>query len=111
MVRELKAAKEDKRGKMLDLIQDYGITVLDADPEALRLADVYIEARIIPENYLADALHIAIASINGMDMILSLNFKHIVSRTTEEHTGAVNKLNGYRAVEIRPPMEVAEYED
>ena len=41
VVRELKAAKEDKRGKMLDLIQDYDITVLDADPEALRLADVY----------------------------------------------------------------------
>jgi len=107
VVSELKrASNEDKRNKMLDLIMKYGISVLKPNAKASKLADIYIAEGVIPEDHHTDALHIAISSVNGIDVILSLNFKHIVSKRTEEMTGNINMQNGYRRVDIRPPTEV-----
>jgi hypothetical protein len=55
-------------------------------------------------------LHIAAAAVNDLDMIISMNFEHIVKRKTILMTEAINKLNGYRAVEIYSPREVVENE-
>ena len=55
--------------------------------------------------------NIAIAAVYGLDLIISMNFEHIVKHKTEKMTGAINTLNGYRAVEIVSPMEVIENEN
>jgi predicted nucleic acid-binding protein len=104
------ASNEKKRNNMLDLIPKYGIIVLGHNAEAERLADLYIAERVLPKDCVNDSLHIAIASVNDIDIILSLNFKHITSKITEEKTGIINIRNGYRRVDIRPPMEVVQYE-
>jgi hypothetical protein len=108
VVDELKRAPDEKREKMIGLFSEYGIEVLEPDDEASRLADLYVSEGIIPQKYRTDGLHIAIATINGLDMIISMNFQHIVKNKTEKLTGALNVLNGYRAVEIVSPMEVIE---
>jgi len=61
--------------------------------------------------YRTDGVHIAVAAVNDMDMIISMNFQHIVKRKTKIGTGSINTLNGYRAVEIVNPMEVVEDEN
>ena len=48
--------------------------------------------------------------MEDLDMIISMNFEHIVKRKTKIGTGNINALNGYRAVEIYSPMEVVENE-
>ena len=58
-----------------------------------------------------DAQHIAVATVNDIDMILSLNFRHIVRKKTEMMTGRVNADLGYRPVEIHSPMEVVDREN
>jgi len=110
VIGELEAAKGEKRGRMLNLIPEYGIRVLGENDDASGLADVYIRENVVPADHRVDALHIAISAVNNIDMILSLNFKHIVSKRTEDLTGNINIQNGYRRVEIRPPMEVVENE-
>ena len=60
--------------------------------------------------HLADASHIAAASVNALDMIVSLNFRHIVKEKTIKMTGAINTLLGYNKVEINSPMEVIDDE-
>jgi len=79
--------------------------------EAERLADTYVEQGIIPLKYRTDGIHIAVAAVNDLDMIISMNFQHIVKRKTKIGTGNVNALNGYRAVEIYTPMEVNDHEN
>ena len=79
--------------------------------EADRLADLYVAERIIPPKYRTDGLHIAIATVNELDMILSMNFQHIVKRKTVKMTGHINTMNGYHAIEIYSPMEVIENEN
>ena len=105
---ELENAPETKRDKMMGLISEYNITVLAPNDEAVKIADIYAKEGIIPLKYRADGLHIAIATVNELDMIISMNFQHIVKRKTKLATGNINILNGYRAIEIYSPMEVVE---
>jgi len=108
---ELEDAQELKRDKMMQLILDYDIAVLAPTNEAVRVADLYIAENLIPQKYRMDALHIAIATVNELDMIISMNFQHIVKRKTKIGTGNINALNGYRIVEIYSPMEVIEEDE
>ena len=108
---ELENAPEIKRDKMMSLISEYNITVLAPSDEAAILADIYTAEGIIPQKYRTDGLHIAIASVNELDMIISMNFQHIVKRKTKLATGNINILNGYRAIEIYSPMEVIDNEE
>jgi hypothetical protein len=111
VIDELERASEEKRDKMMNLFSEYNITVLEPDTAATRLADIYVSAGVIPQKYRTDGLHIAIATVNALDMIVSMNFQHIVKRKTVKMTGAINVLNGYHAVEIYSPMEVVENEN
>ena len=107
---ELRKAPEEKQEKMISLISEMKIPVLELNAEAEQLADVYVRDGVIPLKYRADGLHIALATVNDLDMIISMNFQHIVKRKTEKMTAAINTLNGYNAVEILTPMEVIENE-
>ena len=108
---ELQNAPEAKRDKMMSLINEYNIAVLAPADEAAKLANIYVEEGIIPQKYRTDGLHIAAATVNDLDIIISMNFKHIVKRRTILATGKINNLNGYRAIEIYSPMEVVDDEN
>jgi len=109
-VDELESAPNDKREKMLALISKYNIVVLAADEEAETLARKYISEDALPHGSLSDASHIAIATINELDIIVSLNFGHIVRNKTITMTGAINILLGYSPIKIEAPMGVIDSE-
>jgi predicted nucleic acid-binding protein len=111
VVDELEKAPSEKRDKMIALIEQYSISALALNDEAEQLADTYVEQGIIPLKYRTDGIHIAVAAVNDLDMIISMNFQHIVKRKTKIGTGNINALNGYRAVEICTPMEVNDNEN
>ncbi len=81
------------------------------DKEAELLAKKYIEIKAISEKYYNDALHIAIASINKADLLLSWNFKHIVNYNRIILYNSANLMFGYKRLEIRTPKEVIFYEE
>ena len=105
---ELKKAPEPKRSDMLALVDKYGITSFETDDEADRMADLYISERIIPPGYRTDAAHIAIASIRGLDCVVSYNFQHINRLRTKISTERVNYENGYKSVFICTAKEALE---
>jgi len=110
-IQELERAPVEKFEKMKGLINEYAITLLDESEEANTLAAKYQEQGILPARSTTDARHIAIAAVNDLDMILSLNFEHIVRKKTVIKTGSLNAEYGYRAVDIRSPMEVVDREN
>lgn len=110
VIEEIEKAPEEKREKMIKLVEQYSITVLALSAEAERLADLYVEQGIIPLKYRTDGVHIAVATVNELDMIISINFQHIVKRKTKIGTDSINAWNGYRTVKIYTPMEVNENE-
>ena len=103
---ELKKASEPKQSAMMSLIEKYGIHVLGTDDEAIRLANIYVKNKVMPEKYLLDGVHISIASIRELDCILSFNFEHINKLKTKRMTELINLNEGYKGITICTPMEV-----
>ena len=106
VVYELRNADEPKQTKMLELIEQYGIHLLETDDEAIRLSDIYVEKEVIPEKFALDGTHIALASICNLDCILSFNYKHINKLKTKRMTELINLNEGYKGITICTPMEV-----
>ncbi len=78
-----------------DVVERVGIT---SECEALR--DGYLFARVVGKASASDALHIAIATVVGADLVVSWNFKHIVHHTRIAGFEGVNLMRGYRSPRI-----------
>jgi hypothetical protein len=79
---------------------------IDATEEMLNLTQKYMDEKIVSEQYRSDALHIAIATVSGVDVLVSWNFKHIVNLNRIKLFNSVNLKEGYTILEIRTPSEV-----
>ena len=106
VLEELDKAAEPKRSKMLQLIPQYKIIVLEIDKRAYDLAEIYIDMGIIPVKFRIDGIHIAMTAINNIDCIVSLNFHHINKLKTKMATEIIHKMKGYNNPFICTPMEV-----
>jgi predicted nucleic acid-binding protein len=104
--RELSAAQEPKRARMLELISKYRITVLAESEESIKLAQTYISKGVIPAKKGLDARHIAVATVNAIDIILSYNFKHINKLKTKALIPAINLTEGYQTITIAQSEEL-----
>ena len=80
--------------------------VLASTDEIAGLAMEYISKGAIPKSHPEDAYHIAIAVINGIDYLLSWNFKHIVRIKTRQIVGTVNSTKGLPQITILTPGEM-----
>ncbi|MBI5506982.1 MAG: PIN domain protein [Deltaproteobacteria bacterium] len=104
-VQEL-AAAPDKVRMRLASVPEAHIEAIQLDAEARELAEAYIAAGVIRAKMLADAQHIAIASVARVDVLVSWNFKHIVNLLRIHGYNSVNLRRGYPMLEIRAPREV-----
>lgn len=108
VIREISRAPEPRKSQLEGLVRETNPLLLEVDLEAEELAERYIKEGIIPERYRSDALHIAVAVINGIEVIVSWNFEHIVKLKTRVMVNGVNRLLGYQEIEICSPEEVIE---
>jgi predicted nucleic acid-binding protein len=77
--------------------------------EAKELGELYVKENVVGPTSIEDCYHIAIATINNVDVLASWNFKHIVNFTRIKGYNAVNLKNGYNLLEIRNPKDLIEY--
>ena len=98
--------KEFVKSLRMDLTEFIEIT-----DEAVDLATEYITEKVVGQTSYADCLHIAAATINRADFLVSWNFKHIVNVEKIRGYNSINIKNGYRQLEIRSPREFEKYED
>jgi len=79
--------------------------------EILALATKYIEEKVVGQTSFDDCVHIATATINKADILVSWNFKHIVNVYRIRGYNSINLRMNYSTLEIRSPKEIIEYED
>ena len=96
------------QAQMMSLITEYAMQMLEISDEVMRIADLYIQERAVSPANATDAAHIAMAAVNGLDFIVSLNFAHIARTWTIEQVRRVNKREGYQGIGIYKPLEVLE---
>jgi len=84
---------------------------IELTEEILSLADRYIIDKVVGRTSLEDCRHIALATINRVDVLASWNFKHIVNLDRIKGYNSVNLRMGYPTIEIRTPQELVRYGD
>jgi len=92
----------------LDKYSEKQIEKVEFTEEAKTLADYYIAEEVVGNTSKADCQHIAIATLNKVDVLVSWNFKHIVNLKRIRSYNAVNLKHNYMMLEIRTPKEILE---
>ncbi len=106
---EIGNANEAKRKQLESLIKEYKPVQLTANQDVEKLSNAYLEANIVPKKFPEDIIHAAYAVAHNLDAIVSWNLKHIVKLKTKMAVNGINKLLGYREIEIVTPEEVVGY--
>jgi predicted nucleic acid-binding protein len=74
--------------------------------ECYQLAKMYIDEKVVGHTSFDDCLHIATATLNKVDILVSWNFKHIVNIFRIRGYNSVNLRLGHGTLEIRSPREI-----
>lgn len=85
---ELLGAPENVQSLLPSFNDELKIKV-ELNQEAVELADEYLAENVVGKTSRTDCFHIAMATIIGVDILVSWNFKHIVN---------VRRIRGYNAV-------------
>jgi len=107
---ELEDAPEEVQAVLEEIPEDH-TEYVELTREARDLAERYISEGVIGKRSLVDAEHIALATTNRVDVLVSWNFRHIVNLERIHGFNAVNLKTGYPLLEIRSPWEVMTYEE
>jgi len=102
---ELSLSRAEVRNHLETLPNDSKEYILN-DEQSEELADHYIKEHAVTQKSHEDALHIAVAKVNKVDVLVSWKFKHIVNLDRIRKYNAVNLMNGYPMLEIRNPREI-----
>lgn len=107
---ELALAPEKVR-KLVREMENKDTEFVSETNSAVELAREYISQNVVGRTSYSDCLHIALATINQADLLISWNFKHIVNIQRIRGYNSVNIKNGYKQLEIRSPRDLMDYEN
>ncbi|MBK0383803.1 PIN domain protein [Pedobacter sp. SD-b] len=105
---ELINAPEHVRNHLLQFSSDK-FERIELTEDAIKLADTYISEKVVGRTSLEDCRHIALATINKVDVLASWNFKHIVNLDRIKGYNSVNMRLGFPIIEIRSPRDLVKY--
>ncbi|NQS88547.1 PIN domain-containing protein [Patescibacteria group bacterium] len=101
---EIEALKQEKKRELiLSLISNF--PKLKITDNIRKVAREYVEENIISAQDFNDALHLATASIYGIQIFLSWDFAHIVNREVERKLRAFNLISGFPCIHITTPAK------
>lgn len=101
---EMSLTPEPKRQQCLDLLDS--LDLLPIEPKIAHIVNVYIAHKIMPNNGLGDALHLAIASYYECDFLLTWNCKHLANANKFQHIERINKMLGLFVPKLITPLEL-----
>ncbi len=87
------------------------VALLDTSEEAIRLGHHLVAAGGLPTKAGADALHIAVAAVHGLDYLLTWNCTHIANARTRGKIEGLCRGAGYDPPMLCTPMELMEDDD
>jgi hypothetical protein len=108
---EIDGASQDKVTQLRQLVEQFQPKVLLWETAVTELAEAYLVNKVLSPKSLSDAHHVAFASVNHLDFVISWNLRHIANVHRQEKFKLVNRLNGYhKPISLITPLEVSHYE-
>jgi len=76
------------------------------DEEITDLAQEYLSQGVLPPKCVDDAIHVAAATVEGCNAIVSWNFKHMLKLRAFIGVNGVNRMLGYGEISLVSPYEL-----
>jgi predicted nucleic acid-binding protein len=93
-----------KRGNALALLDE--LPVLDLNARIDVIVDAYLENLLMPQQPVADAIHLALASFYGCDVLLTWNCVHLANPNKFRHIQSINKRLKLAVPAVITPLEL-----
>ena len=78
----------------------------EVEPAVVEIVQVYIEHHLMPRDPLGDALHLALASFNRCDFLLTWNCEHLANANKFGHILRINSLLRVPTPAMVTPLEL-----
>jgi hypothetical protein len=82
------------------------VLLLEVDDPIAEIVEAYIHRKLMPQDPLGDALHLALASYHKCDFLLTWNCKHLANANKFDHISRVNTLLGLYVPKLVTPLEL-----
>jgi hypothetical protein len=104
VIDEASAGDATAAARRLDVLE--GITLLELGDDANALSKLLVRELSLPTRAESDAVHIALAVVNGIDYLLTWNCTHIANAVQRPKIEAACRAFGYRMPVICTPEEL-----
>ena len=109
VIDEIQAGRRiDKVKLRLQAVEKLGI--LEITEEVEFLAELLLQARALPEDQESDAIHVAVATVNGVPYLATWNLRHLANPNQKIQFDRVCRAAGYFPVRILTPKQLLEIE-
>lgn len=88
----------------LEIVRDFPL--LDLNQSVVNLAEQFLARSNLPPTADVDAIHIAVATVHGMDYLLTWNCKHIANAQIQVKLAEISLDFGYDLPVICTPYEL-----
>lgn len=95
---------EPKKSLCLEFLET--LDLLPIEPEITSIVNAYIAHKIMPNNGLGDALHLAVASYFECDFLLTWNCKHLANANKFQHIERINGMFHLFVPKLITPLEL-----
>lgn len=102
---------EEIREKLMAKISTIPFQIISEDTSSADILSIYEKEGFVRKGARLDLRHLAIATVSGVDVVVSWNFRDMVNIRTRRAVHSINLLFGYPLIEIVSPEEVIEYEE
>jgi len=82
------------------------VSLLEIADPITEIVEAYVRHKLMPQNPLGDALHLALASYYKCDFLLTWNCQHLANANKFDHIGRVNMLLGLYGPKLVTPLEL-----
>ena len=101
---ELSRGSYPNKDKAIKLASN--LPLVPVDPSISHIVQAYIRHKVMPNDPVGDALHLALASYHKCDFLLTWNCRHLANANKFGHIRRVNGMLGLYMPQLVTPLEL-----
>jgi len=106
VLEEIERCPEELKGRLIGEIRNVPFQIITEDETSADLLEIYEKEGFVRKGARLDLRHLAVATVHGVDAVVSWNFRDIVNIRTRRAVHSVNLRLGFPLIEIVSPEEV-----
>jgi predicted nucleic acid-binding protein len=106
VLEEIERCPEELKERLIGEIRNVPFQIITEDETSADLLEIYEKEDFVRKGARLDSRHLAVATVHGVDAVVSWNFRDIVNIRTRRAVHSVNLRLGFPLIEIVSPEEV-----